>query len=109
MTCTTFLHDGELNQRLPDPELQSLLQEVRKATGRDWQVVSHTFARRGWFKRPVALYGLYIYVGGMGPWQQINFYRDGAETSINLYVPLELIAAYLYGVISQCPIIKEQP
>jgi hypothetical protein len=103
MTCTTFLHDNELNVSLPNAECQKILDEVRNKTGENWQVVELKFTTASsWFDRVLGkkkppLYGLYVYVGGMGPWQQINFFRIDSKTSINLYVPLELIVAYLIG------------
>lgn len=99
MTCTTFLHDGELNQPVPQPEIQILIDTVRKVTGQNWQVVPLPARRVGLFRRQAqTLYGVYVYVGGIGPWQQINFYREGSKSSINLYVPLEVVAAYFYGL-----------
>ena len=101
MTCTTFLHESELNQRLPDQEAQYILEEARKHSEKDWQVVPFPVTRRKWFrKRTEILYGVYVYVGGMGPWQQINFYQEGVRSSINLYVPLEVVAAYLLGMLA---------
>lgn len=101
MTCTTFLHDGQLNQPLPDQECQLILEEARKRTGKDWQVVPFYVTRRKWFKKQTkTLYGVYVYVGGVGPWQQINFYRENARSSINLYVPLEVVAAYFLGMLA---------
>jgi len=99
MVCTTFLHDSELNQQLPEAEIQYLLDAVRTKSGNDWQVVRLEQRKAGLFgrKRP-QLYGVYVYVGGIGPWQQINFFKVGAKSSINLYVPLETVAAYLYGM-----------
>ena len=101
MTCTTFLYDCELNQRLPDPEAQQVVEEARKRTGKNWQVVPLQVNRRKWFKTTTeTLYGVYVYVGGVGPWQQINFYREGTRSSINLYVPLEVVAAYFLGMLA---------
>ena len=101
MTCTTFLHDGELNQSLPDPECQQILELARKHTGKNWQVVPVQVSRRRWFRRHTAtLYGVYVYVGGCGPWQQINFFKENSEWSINLYVPLEVVAAYFLGMLA---------
>ena len=100
MTCTTFLDDGELNQPLPDPECQSILEAARKKTGKDLQVVPLYVKRRKWLKTKVeVLYGVYVHVGGCGPWQQINFFREGVKSSINLYVPLEVAVAYLLGML----------
>ena len=96
---TTFLHDGELNQVLPDPNVQTLLDEVRKLTGEDWQIVKHVIEYRKWFKTTyVDSYGLYLYVGGMGPWQQINFYSSPEEFSINTHVSLGTISNFLMGI-----------
>lgn len=101
MTCTTFLHEGELNQPLPDQECQLILEEARKHSGKDWQVVPIHVIRWKWFRKHVeTLYGVYVYVGGVGPWQQINFYREGTRSSINLYVPLEVVAAYFLGMLA---------
>jgi hypothetical protein len=101
MTCTTFLHDGELNQPLPDKECQLILDEARKNTGKGWQVVPIYVTSRKWFKkRTETLYGVYVYVGGVGPWQQINFYHAGSGSTINLYVPLSVVAAYLLGMLA---------
>jgi hypothetical protein len=101
MTCTTFLHDGELDQKLPDPEIQQIFDEAKKRTGKNWQVVPLHVTRRKWFKTHAeTLYGVYVYVGGIGPWQQINFYRQDSKSSINLYVPLEVVAAYFLGMLT---------
>lgn len=100
MTCTTFLHDGELNQPLPDAEVQAVLDEVRKLSGEDWQVVPLPPRRAGLFRRKQpTYYGVYVYVGGAGPWQQINFWSADVSWSINLYQPLEIVAAYLIGML----------
>lgn len=99
MTCTTFLHAGELNQRLPEPQAQYFLDEVRRMSGKDWQVVPMPERRVGLFRRKAqTLYGVYVYVGGCGPWQQINFCREGAPLSLNVYVPLEVVATYFMGM-----------
>ena len=102
MTCTTFLHNWELDQPLPDPELQSIFDEAKKRTGKNWQVVKlEQWQQPSWWrKKPETLYGVYVYVGGMGPWQQINFFKEGSRSSINLHVPLEVVAAYFLGMLA---------
>jgi hypothetical protein len=101
MTCTTFLHDGELNQPLPDAELQNIFDAAKKHSGKNWQVVPLYVTRRKWFRKHTeTLYGVYVYVGSCGPWQQINFFREGVRSSINLYVPLEVVAAYFLGMLA---------
>lgn len=97
MPCTTILYDSQLNVPLQHKEIQELLDDVRQFTGKNWQVVPHTVTLGKWpFDRKETWYGLYLHVGGICPWQQINFYRDGSD-DLNFTVPLELIAAYLMG------------
>lgn len=109
MTCTTFLHDSELNIPLPDAECQHILHLARKHTGKDWQVVPLRIRRCKWFKvKTETLYGVYVYIGGIGPWQQINFFREGVRSSINLYVPLEVVAAYFLGMLAVKQSTKEE-
>lgn len=101
MVCTTFLHDSELNQVLPDPNVQTLLDEVRSLTGEDWQIVSTTIELKTkfWQKRKfLTLYSLCRYVGGLGPWQQLNFYSSPEEFSINTLVDIGTISNYLMGI-----------
>lgn len=101
MTCTTFLHDCELNQSLPYKECQMVLDEARKHTGKNWQVVQYKFTSRKWFRKHTeTLYGVYVYVGGVGPWQQINFFQEDARSSFNLYVPLAVVDAYFLGMLA---------
>lgn len=74
MPVSTFLHDSELNRPLPDAEVQQDLDEVRRVTGRDWQIVNHPRYEPQWFRRAriVNQWSLYLYVGGFGPWQDIR-------------------------------------
>lgn len=103
MTCTTFLHDSELNYKFENKELQAVLDEARKITGKNWQVVPlEVTVRKHFFKKEKqTLYGVYLYVGGCGPWQQINFYNEYSESSINLYVSIDVIIAYFLGMLVQ--------
>lgn len=106
MTATTFLHDGELNIPTSNKVINDLLKEVREATGQDWQILElKLYPKKKWFQRPSdrapkLFYEVYLYVGGMGPWQQINFYREGTDWSINLVNTSELVVAYLYGILA---------
>lgn len=103
MTCTTFLHDSELNQPLPNTEVQEFLDLARAQTGKDWQVVPFIFSSRKWFKTSyTTLYGVYVYIGGIGPWQQINFLNKDGESSITVYVPLETVGAFFMGMVAGC-------
>jgi len=100
MVCTTFLHDSELNQVLPDPNVQRLLTSVRDLTGENWQIVPHVIRTNRLFRKPLyeTFYGLYLYVGGCGTWQQINFYSSPEEFSLNLNVDLGTISNFLMGI-----------
>jgi hypothetical protein len=105
MVMTTFLNAHEIDQILPDPSIQTLLDEVRKLTGEDWQIVYHPMNVRGGLKtffklNTVDLYSLYVYVGGIGPYQCINFYSSPEEFSINTLVGLDTISNYLMGIVT---------
>lgn len=98
MVCTTFLHESELNQQLPDPDIQNLLEEVRKKSGENIQVVKVPTEKSFFNCKKPDYYGLYFYVGGIGPWQQVHFFTTETKTKGALYVSLDVIAAYLYGL-----------
>ena len=105
MVCTTFLHSGELDRPTSNKTINTVLAEVREVTGQNWQVIER-FADYSppWWKfweTPLKLpvYELYVYVGGVGPWQQINFYRDHSW-SINLSNSAEHVIAYLFGILA---------
>lgn len=96
---TTFLHDSEKNQKTNYPEVNKLLDEVRELTGADWQLVPINITTKKWYKTThETFWGLYVYVGGVGPYQQINFFNAKSKSSINVYVPIENIADYLMGI-----------
>ncbi len=105
MVCTTFLHDSELDRPTSIRELNELIVRVREKTGQNWQVIERfvDVSPPWWkfwetpYKFPV--FELYVYVGGIGPWQQINFYRRH-PWSINLSNSDEHVIAYLYGVLA---------
>lgn len=87
MVCTTFLHDSELNRPLPDADVQEALDEVRRVTGRDWQIVNHPRYEPEWFRlQPINHWSLYCYVGGCGPWQDIMCAAGPDLTRIHAYL-----------------------
>jgi hypothetical protein len=105
MPLTTFLHDCELNKPTSNKVLNELLSEVRQKTGRDWQIIERQcYNKKRWWKshrnNKVTEYELYVYVGGFGPWQQINFYNESQDSSINLKNPSSVVAAYLFGILA---------
>lgn len=90
MPITTFLHDAELNRPTGDSEIDELLAEVRRCSGRNYQVVAWRRVERFgpfWLrKRPITRMNLYLEVGGMGPWQWLSCTTDAAT-----------VRAYLLG------------
>jgi len=102
MCVTTFLSVNELNIPTSNKELNSVLDDIRKLTTENWQVIErqHTTKRAFGFKSDVRYsYELYKYVGGCGPWQMINFYCEGGE-SLNLVNSATVVIAFLYGYLA---------
>lgn len=103
MPVFTTLHASELNIPLHAPEVQKLLEELRTKTQQEWQIVPLQVTEKPtrWFVKPkiTTLYGLYHHagVGSFPEWQVINFYKGDATTSVNHFVSLDVIAAYLMG------------
>lgn len=103
---TTFLHDGELNVPTSNSTLNEVLAQVREADpSANWQVIERVTekrCRRGlWFEmKQRRSYELYIYVGGMGPWQLINFYQENSGSSINVGNSADLVVAFLLGILA---------
>lgn len=106
MPCTTFLHESELNKQTSNPHINELLGYVRDETGEDWQILERTFEpRRAFWQKPkqVKTYEVYKYVGGMGPWQVINFCVENSETESlagMCGVPAHIVINYLYGILA---------
>ena len=101
MCITTFLHDGELDVPTSDEELNKLLKVVKAETKENWQVIERTRrVSKAWGMRheDVKSYELYKFVGGMGPWQLINFYSSTSNTSINVGNSVEVVMAFLMGI-----------
>jgi hypothetical protein len=98
---TTFLYDSEKNQKTNYPEVNQLLDKVRHLTGEDWQLVPINITTKKWYKTThETFWGLYVYVGGVGPYQQINFFNCKSNSSINIYVPIGYVANYLMGIVA---------
>lgn len=101
MCITTFLHDSELNIPTSCKVLNETLLELRKLTKKDWQVIEHVHVKERFFRKAIVhkSYELYVYVGGCGPWQLINFFKEGTGTTINTVNSNELVIAYMYGML----------
>lgn len=95
MPITTFLHDSELNQPSGDSELDELLEEARRLSGRNYQVVKHQVRVWHLWPRPGSRcadrFYLYVEVGGVGPWQWMSSIQN-----------IETVRAYLLGIINGC-------
>jgi hypothetical protein len=106
MTCTTFLHDSELNKPTTNPHINELLGYVRQETGENWQVIEREVELKAAFwqkKKKIKLYEVFKYVGGIGPWQCINFCVPSSEENSLagcLGVESFVIINYMYGILA---------
>lgn len=106
MPAFTFMFDNEKNIPTSNNELNVLLKALREKTGEDWQLLERSVQRRHlllWKKEEkifMLLVGIPCCDGSIIEYQIINFYRENTGTSINDYVPAELIAAYFFGALS---------
>ena len=117
MTCTTFLHDCELNIKTSNADLNLLLSDVRDATGEDWQVIERKFiitpAWWNFWTKPtdISKFSVYKYVGGIGPWQCINFCtpRSIYESLTGLQgVDSSTVINYFYGILAGAQAIERK-
>lgn len=46
---TTYLCGSQLNNLVPDPNVQTLLNEVKELTGTDWQIIPQSVPVTRWF------------------------------------------------------------
>ncbi len=105
MPCCTYLNTDDYTKPTSDDELNSMLREVRNATGEDWRVGETTWIKCRWFRKPVEMktYELYSHVSGP-EYQVVNFYRPDLEDkwlpSINHSNTVGYVVAYLYGVLA---------
>ena len=104
---TTFLHDGELNRTTSDKEINDLMEMIRARSTENWQVVEREcridppFWRFLEQYKIIKYYEVYKYVGGCGPWQQINFYPGpNADSSINPSGNATTVSSFLYGLLA---------
>jgi hypothetical protein len=103
MPATTWLGEHDFRKPTSNTELNNLLMEVRSKTGRDWRVAEHKFeVYRGWrfWRKPEPKLLYEVYVETVKPeFQVINFYRDW-DWSINHHNNVELVVAYLMGILT---------
>ncbi len=105
MPCTTFLHDCELNVKTSSHEINILLSKVREETGEDWQVIERQIIKHSFWKGDTTIktFSVYKYVGGMGPWQCINFCTsDSHKESLAGITGVDecTVVNYFYGILA---------
>ena len=102
MPMTTYFSQRDVDAITDDLVLAPLLEELSQRTGRRWVAQSYLVKRL--FHKPMRSWCLYKSLGATllgDEYQVINFYRDETGTSINTYVPKELLVAFLYGCLNR--------
>jgi hypothetical protein len=97
MPMCTYLSDTIFTQPTSDKEINTLLSEVRRITGKDWRVAEE-IVKCWWYT--TKRYTLYNHTQGP-EFQIVNFYRADSGQNINTSVEAGYIAAYFYGLLSQ--------
>ena len=94
---TTILYDYEMNVPLQNGELQRTLDFIRAKSNMNWQVVARELLvkKKAWqfFRkhRKKTMYEVYVEVGGVLPWQLLNFMNG-------TYLTEPELGAYLMGL-----------
>ncbi|MFP3979125.1 hypothetical protein [Marinobacter sp. KMM 10035] len=91
MVATTTLMDHQLNRSSLDAEVDYIIDEARRLSGKDWQVIATVHRDQRLFRKPRVYWRwqLLVYVGGCLPWQVITCAKDR-----------DAVFAYLAGVVS---------
>ncbi len=100
MCVCTYLNDSErVQQPLKNKAVSEWLGNAISITGEKWLVKEHEIRRMRWWGVMQVTYSYQLLVPTRLPeYQEINFYRDDTDWSINLCVRAELIVAYLMGI-----------
>lgn len=99
MPIFTYLRDNpHEDENLPSDVLE-LLNEVREKTGKNWRIQRQQCYKKQWFKKPILVeyWSLYCHTCSI-EYQEINFW--GGKSTIGLSVSLDLIVAYLFGIVT---------
>lgn len=78
---------------------------MRIATGENWQLTEYEFfrtTRRNFIvsvREPYSRWQLSVYVGGESPWKIISFDVEDSDKMYNGLVSLDLIMAYMKGIL----------
>jgi len=103
MAICTYLHDYEFSdfQKVEDKELNELFQEVRELIPDTFFVQQHKVISKKWLKKPTTTvyYSLYKLLSKPEV-QEINFFVDNSDSSINTVITKGMLMAYFFGVIS---------
>lgn len=100
MPATTYLMKRELLEAKANAELNELITDVRQATGDDWRVQEQVCWEWKNFRRYHSfLYSVYVGLSNTGEFQIINFSIQDAKGSINHFVKIDLMMAYLMGIL----------
>jgi len=101
MVMCTYLNDSDYTAPTSNAELNSMLEELKQKTGDDWRLEEEVYEVKRLFRKPkkVALYTLYYHIHSI-EFQIINFYRLESETSINVSVSADVMAAFLLGMLA---------
>lgn len=101
MGCFTYLKDSDKNAPIQNKHVAEWLSKAREATGVEIVVLERRFDYTRWFRKRTDWRYEILWPSFPPEYQEINFYRDGSEWSINLIIPAELAVAYLIGVCAQ--------
>lgn len=105
MACFTFLTSSEISHRSANKTIADCLEDVNRGKKADERLVvldhevrkpASGFLRV--FKSPKIemFHSIYFPVGGV-EYQCINFYIEGASSSINFYVSADVMVSFLLG------------
>lgn len=91
MVATTTLMDYERNKSSMDYDIDTIIDEARRVSGKDWQVTINVHRERRMFRkeRVSRHWQLLVHVGGCLPYQVITCAYDR-----------DTVFAYLAGVVS---------
>lgn len=95
-----FTYRSREQGELHNAELIDVLSELNRLEKERWVVDEIEFEVRNWWKRKKChRYQLLKHVGG-SEFQVINFWMP-TESTINSFVPAEVVIAYIYGALGE--------
>lgn len=110
MPCTTYYTEEQvrfLQNRLKDPEMQELLDEINSRGNRRWFIRKDVFVTRGgWFRRSKKVYLYELLLDCEYEWQIINFPGLDENGSINFNVERHQMMTYLMGLLNGMDLVR---